>query len=231
VNGGWLPPDHPAAHPPSTSQALAFTVSVSSGVAGPAGPAGSQGPIGPAGPTGATGLQGSTGPQGIQGVQGPIGPVGPTGATGASGPASAIGGESNSDIRTKSLSLASPGFIALMSFTGLTNIATDPTRVTGSARIYYEVHADDGANQIATESGVIQVLSTANAITCTIQTSDKLHLGTVNSGCTPGFFAGSAPGVSIFDNVSFSSPVPIVNHYVNFRIVNTSAPGIGIHIE
>src|SRR5262249_57824044 len=72
VNGGWLPPDHPAAHPPSTSQALAFTVSVSSGVAGPAGPAGSQGPIGPAGPTGATGVPGATGPQGIHSGPGPL---------------------------------------------------------------------------------------------------------------------------------------------------------------
>ena len=69
----------------------------------------------------------------------------------------------------------------------------------------------------------IQYLATTNSITCTVSTDDKLHLGTVNSGCTPGFFnPGSQPGVSIFDNVSFSSPAPIVHHYVYFEIHNVS---------
>ena len=146
--------------------------------------------------------------------------------------ASALGGEYNGDIRTKSLTLSAPGFVSLMSFTGLTNIATDPTRVSAHVRIFYEIHADDGGSQIATESGVIQALATANSITCTVQTTDKLHLGTVNSGCTPGFFnPNSQPGISIFDNVTFSTPVPIVNHRVNFRILHTSAPGITIRIE
>ena len=82
------------------------------------------------------------------------------------------------------------------------------------------VRADDGGSQIATEEGVIQYLATANSITCTVQTTDKLHLGTVNSGCTPGFFnPSSQPGVSIFDNVTFSSPAPIVGHDVYFRII------------
>ena len=94
------------------------------------------------------------------------------------------------------------------------------------------VYADDGGTQIATESGVIQVTTTANSITCTVDTTDKLHLGTVNSGCTPGFFnPGSQPGISIFDNVAFAAPASIVHHTVAYRIVNTSAPGITIRIE
>jgi hypothetical protein len=131
------------------------------------------------------------------------------------------------------VTLASPGFTSLFSFSGLSSSpSTDPTHITASARVYYVIYADDGGSQIATESGVMQVLSTSNSITCTVQTTDKLHLGTVNSGCTPGFFSpGSQPGVSIFDNVSFSSPAPIVHHTVAFRIVNTSAPGITIRIE
>ena len=84
---------------------------------------------------------------------------------------------------------------------------------TAGGRIFYMVRATDGGSQIATEEGVIQFLATSNSITCTVQTTDKLHLGTVNSGCTPGFFNPlSQPGVSIFDNVSFSSPAPISVH-------------------
>ncbi|MDP4219855.1 MAG: hypothetical protein Q8916_13180 [Bacteroidota bacterium] len=113
----------------------------------------------------------------------------------------------------KTLTLSSPGFTSLMSST-LTGLNT------ASGRIQYMVRADDGGSQIATEEGVMQYLATANSITCTVQTDDKLHLGTVNSGCTPGFFnPGSQPGVSIFDNVTFSSPAPIINHDVYFRIV------------
>ena len=125
--------------------------------------------------------------------------------------------------RAKQMTLNSPGFTSLMSIhlTG-TN--------TAGGRIFYTVRATDGGSQIATESGVIQYLATANSITCTVQTTDKLHLGTVNSGCTPGFFnPGSQPGVSIFDNVSFSSPAPIVIHEVYFRIENES--GATIRLE
>ena len=86
------------------------------------------------------------------------------------------------------------------------------------------VRATDGGAQIATEEGVLQFVATANSITCTVQADDKLHLGTVNSGCTPGFFnPGSQPGVSIFDNVTFSSPAAIIQHDVYFRIM--AAPG------
>ena len=85
--------------------------------------------------------------------------------------------------------------------------------------IRYTIVATDGASQIATEHGTIQYDATANSITCTVQTADKLHLGTVNSGCTPGFFnPGSQPGISVFDNVSFSTPAPIAIHYVYFEV-------------
>jgi hypothetical protein len=94
---------------------------------------------------------------------------------------------------------------------------------TAGARITYNIRATDGGSQLATETGVMQVTSTTNSITCTVQTTDKLHLGTVNSGCTPGFFnPGSHPGVSIFDSVSFSTPAAIVVHEVYFKIMNLS---------
>jgi len=52
----------------------------------------------------------------------------------------------------------------------------------------------------------------------------------VNSGCTPGFFNPlSQPGVSIFDNVTFSSPAPIVVHQVYYHIENLS--GAVIRLE
>jgi hypothetical protein len=125
--------------------------------------------------------------------------------------------------KAKQMTLASPGFTSLMS------IHLTGTHTAGG-RIFYVVRATDGGSQIATEEGVIQYLATANSITCTVQTTDKLHLGTVNSGCTPGFFNPlSQPGVSIFDNVSFSSPAPIVVHEVYFTIENES--GAAIRLE
>ena len=125
--------------------------------------------------------------------------------------------------KAKQLTLASPGFTSLMS---IHLVGTH----TAGGRIFYTVRATDGGSQIATEEGVIQYAATANSITCTVQTADKLHLGTVNSGCTPGFFnPGSQPGISIFDNVSFSSPAPIVVHEVYFRITNES--GAPIRLE
>jgi hypothetical protein len=145
---------------------------------------------------------------------------------GPPGPQTALDWEFNTDIREKNLTPNSPGFVSLFSFTGLSGT------ITASARVFYLVVADDGGSQIATESGVMQVLATANSITCTVQTTDKLHLGTVNSGCTPGFFnPGSQPGVSIFDNVSFSSPAPIVKHKVFYRVVNISPAGVTLRVE
>lgn len=117
---------------------------------------------------------------------------------------------------TKSLTLASPGF---------TSLASWPVAAGDAAGGYidYTIVATDGGSQIATEHGRIQFNATTNSITCTVDTTDKLHLGTVNSGCTPGFFnPGSQPGVSIFDNVSFSSPAPIVTHRVYFEVHNNS---------
>lgn len=123
----------------------------------------------------------------------------------------------------KDLTLNAPGFTSLMSIhlTG-TN--------TAGGRIFYMIRATDGGSQIATEEGVIQFNATANSITCTVQTTDKLHLGTVNSGCVPGFFnPQSQPGVSVFDNVSFFSPAPIVVHQVYYHIENLS--GAVIRLE
>jgi hypothetical protein len=125
--------------------------------------------------------------------------------------------------RAKQLTLNSPGYTSLIS------IHLTGTHTAGG-RIFYVIRATDGGSQIATEEGVIQYLATPNSITCTVQTTDKLHLGTVNSGCTPGFFnPGSQPGVSIYDNVSFSSAAPIVVHEVYFTVENDS--GAAIRLE
>jgi hypothetical protein len=122
--------------------------------------------------------------------------------------------------KAKALTLSSPGFSSLFS---IHLVGTN----TAGGRVRYMIRATDGGSQIATESGVIQYLATANSITCNVQTTDKLHLGTVNSGCTPGFFnPGSQPGVSVFDNVTFSSPAPIVVHEVFFTIENESGSSI-----
>jgi hypothetical protein len=128
-------------------------------------------------------------------------------------------------IGDKDMTLASPGFTSIMS------VHLTGTQVAGG-RIYFTIRATDGGSQIATEEGVIQWLATANSVTCTVQSVDTLHLGTVNAGCTPGFFnPGSQPGVSIFDNVSFSSPAPIVVHHVWFRIVTPADPTATVRLE
>lgn len=122
--------------------------------------------------------------------------------------------------KAKAMTLVAPGFTSLMS---IHLVGTH----TAGGRIHYVIRATDGGSQIATEEGVIQYLATANTITCTVQTDDKLHLGTVNSGCTPGFFnPGSQPGISIFDNVSFTTAAPIVVHEVYFTIENESGSAI-----
>jgi len=168
------------------------------GRVGARGAAGPQGAPGVAGERGATGAQGIPGAQGIQGIQGPS-------------------GVSNHTSGQKTMTLATPGVASLFSI----HLAG---KETAGGTVDYTITADDGGSQVATEHGRIQWLATANSVTCTVQTTDKLHLGTVNSGCTPGFFnPGSQPGVSIFDNVSFSSPAPIVHHQVVFTIVNDSS--------
>ena len=171
----------------------------------PGGGTGPQGPAGPAGPIGPIGPLGPIGPIG------PIGPVGPTGPIGPAGTADLTGVSS-----MKNMTLSAPGFVSLMS------IALAAGDAAGG-RIAYTVVATDGGSQLVTETGVIKYNATANSITCTSSTGDKLSLGTVNSGCTPGFFnPGSQPGVSIFDNVVFSTPAPIVVHRVYYRIENLS---------
>ncbi len=120
----------------------------------------------------------------------------------------------------KHLTLASPGFVSLFS---IKLVGTN----TAGGRLHFVVRATDGGSQIATQTGTIVYLATANSITCTLDASDTLHLGTVNAGCTPGFFnPGSQPGISIFDNVSFSSPAPIVIHEVYYDIENESGSAI-----
>jgi hypothetical protein len=167
---------------------------------------GKQGRVGPPGPAGATGPAGPIGPKGPQGLEGPEGLEGLQGEPGVT----------NISSGAKDLTLASPGFTSLFS------VKLSGTQTAGGL-VRYTVVATDGGSQIATEHGTIQWLATANSITCTVQTDDKLHLGTVNSGCTPGFFnPGSQPGVSIFDNVTFSSPAPIVVHKVYFWVENDS---------
>jgi hypothetical protein len=119
----------------------------------------------------------------------------------------------------KHLTLAAPGFVSLFS---IKLVGTN----TAGGRVHFVVRATDGGSQIATQTGTIVYLATANSITCTLA-SDTLHLGTVNAGCTPGFFnPGSQPGISIFDNVSFSSPAPIVIHEVYYDIENESGSAI-----
>ncbi len=116
----------------------------------------------------------------------------------------------------KVLTLSAPGFTGLVAF-------EVPVMNTSGGRIQYQIRATDGVAQIACEQGVIQYEATANSITCTADVSDKLHLGTVNSGCTPGFFnPASRPGVSIFDNVSFSTPAAIVEHDVYYHVYDVS---------
>lgn len=170
------------------------------GPKGPAGAAGPAGPVGPAGPQGPSGPQGIEGKEGVEGKQGIQGPPGETGVLTGS----------------KEMTLSSPGFVSLFSIHLL------PGQAAGGI-VRYTVVATDGGSQIATEHGTIQWNATANSITCTVNEKDKLHLGTVNSGCTPGFFnPGSQPGVSIFDNVAFSSPAPIVTHNVYFSVYDDS---------
>ncbi len=154
--------------------------------------------MGPTGPTGATGA---------------TGPTGATGATGAAGAGAILGGP-------KTLPLTSPALTALASWT----VGGAGAEATGGY-IAYTIVATDGASQIVSETGTILYDATSNSITCTAPTAQQIHLGTVNSGCTPGFFnPGSQPGVSVFDNVAFGVPAPIVVHYVYFEIHNLGAP-------
>ncbi|MBS1888384.1 MAG: hypothetical protein JSU06_14480 [Actinobacteria bacterium] len=161
---------------------------------------------------GKPGRTGATGPAGAPGPAGPAGPTGPIGETGPQG----IPGVTNITSGVKQMTLPQPGFVSLFS------IHLSGTQTAGGL-VRYTIRATDGGTQIATEHGTIQWLATPNSITCTVDTTDRLHLGTVNGGCTPGFFnPGSQPGVSIFDNVTFGSPAPLAVNEVQFWIENDS---------
>jgi hypothetical protein len=178
---------------------------------GTTGETGAAGSTGATGESGATGSTGDLGPTGAMGLPGPTGPAGPTAANTISG--------------DKELTHAAPGFTSLFS------IHIPPGGAAGG-RVYFTLEATDGGSQIATEEGVIQWDATPNSITCTVASDDKLHLGTVNAGCTPGFFnPGSQPGVSIFDNVSFSSPAPVEFNHVWFTAVTEADAGDTVRPE
>jgi len=120
----------------------------------------------------------------------------------------------------KAMTLASPGFANLFSIhiTG-----TD----TAGGQVHYTIRATDGGSQIATESGIIEYVAAANSAACQVQPSSTIHLGTVNSSCSVGFFdPGFQPGVSIYDNVKFTTPAAIAVNEVIFTIENESGSAI-----
>ncbi len=152
------------------------------------------------------GDQGAQGPRGVAGLPGTTGPTGPQG----------LPGVTNIVTGVKDLTLNAPGLASLFSI-------SVPAMAAAGGTVDYTIVATDAGSQIATEHGRIQWLATANSITCNVDATDKLHLGTVGSGCTPGFFnPGSRPGISIYDNVSFPSPAAIATNKVYFTIQNDS---------
>jgi FlaG/FlaF family flagellin (archaellin) len=179
---------------------------------------GKRGPVGPQGPAGATGAQGPAGAQGPVGAQGPAGPQGAPGQQGVEGKQGIQGppGETGVLVGEKEMTLNIPGFTSLFS-------VEVPEGQAAGGIVRYTIVATDGHGQIATEHATIQWNATHNSITCTAQEKDKLHLGSVNSGCTPGFFnPNSQPGVSVFDNVAFSNPAPLATNRVYFQVYNDS---------
>jgi hypothetical protein len=201
-----------------TAHCAASAHKISWNARGPAGATGATGPEGPAGAVGPAGAAGAAGADGATGPQGPPGPAGAQGIQGIQGIQGVQGepGVVNQTTSEKNMTLSAPGSASLFS------IALAAGESAGGL-VNYTITATDGATQLATEHGTIQWNATGNSITCSADTSDKLHLGIVNSGCTPGFFnPGSQPGVSVFDNVSFSNPAPLVVHHVVFTVINDS---------
>jgi hypothetical protein len=182
---------------------------------------GKRGPAGPKGPAGATGATGATGPAGAAGPAGPQGPSGPQGIEGQQGIEGEPGiqgppGETGVISGTKDLTLSSPGFVSLFS------IHLAPGQGAGGI-VRYTIVATSVAGETVTEHATAQWNAVANSVTCVVQEKDKLHLGAVSSGCSPGFFnPGSQPGASIFDNVSFATPSPVASNRVYFSIYNDS---------
>jgi hypothetical protein len=225
VSAGWVPPNHPLADPPTTAQSIGFVVAIgSTGGTGPPGPQGPSGPTGPAGATGATGATGPAGPTGATGTTGPAGPTGATGATGPAGPTGATGAtgpafDSTAPATTKTMPNTTPAIVPLMSL-------AIPAGDGGGARIFYTIVASDGTSRVV-ETGIIKVAATSNTVSCFVEPTDKLSIGTVNSGCSPGFFGPEAqPGVAIFDNISLAGPLTL--HKVSFRIENLSSHSVRI---
>jgi hypothetical protein len=183
------------------------------GVTGARGPTGSRGPTGPAG----TGSTGPTGPKGLTGASGATGLTGQVGPTGPSEP--------NILISDKDLTLSSPGFTSLLS------VHLTGTAIAGGY-VYFTIRATDGGSQVNSEVGTIMWDATANSVTCNVVPSAGIHLGTVGAGCTPGFFnPGSQPGISIFDNVVFGSPAPVVVNHVWFRAVTNADAANTVRLE
>jgi hypothetical protein len=165
------------------------------------------GPPGMNGANGANGLNGANGKNGTNGVAGKNGEQGKEGATGPAGVAP------NVFVGNKELS---SGLASLMS-------VAIPLGSAAGGTISFTVVATDGGSQTVVESGLMLWTATTNSVTCTVDPNSRLHLGTVNASCSPGFFnPGSQPGVSIFDSPSFSSPAPVVVNHVWFTITNNS---------
>lgn len=76
------------------------------------------------------------------------------------------------------MTLNSPGLAPLFSL-------TVPPGEAGAARVIYTIRANGNSNQLATETGTINVLTTATSTTCNVSQDSKLHLGTVNSDSVP----------------------------------------------
>ena len=195
------------------------------GASGPSGPAGSTGAAGPSGPAGSTGAAGPSGPTGATGQSGPSGATGPSGPSGATGPA---GDAANIIVGNKELTESAPGFTSILSISVPSTSGTGgPITAGAGGTMNYTIVATSVDGQSVVETGTIFWAATSNSITCNVQTNSTIHLGTVNSGCTPGFFnPGSQPGISIFDNVSFGTPSAVATNHVWFTITNNSGDAI-----
>ena len=64
--------------------------------------------------------------------------------------------EETTDIRSKTLTLNSPGFVSLIELQWHGQPSVDPTRARPRASGSRMVYADDGGSQMATESGIIR---------------------------------------------------------------------------
>jgi hypothetical protein len=134
--------------------------------------------------------------------------------------ASGTGGDTRTDriiVVGKAKPLAS-GIALLFSIT-LTG-----TQSTGG-RVIYTIRSTDGGSQEPTETATIKYVGTPNGVSCQNAVSDKLTLGTVNSGCTLEFVTGGF-SIGITDNVSFPTPAPVVVNEVYFTIENESGSPI-----